>query len=187
MPKATTPRSTARRHNPLADDILSSGHLRTTSAQSGKRKSRGDEDDDAVAAAADKFIDAKASRKILQIGQDLAEEEAAERRAALGQGSEPVNKAFDFSSRFEEDGQISDDEDRFAEEQWADEDEVEDDAVCFYIPIKSGFIFSDSCRKSTRTTSTCSTSLSPVASKTRYSTRKTPTQTKTGLESTWQT
>lgn len=135
MPKATTPRSTARRHNPLADDILSSGHLRTTSTQSGKRKSRGDDDDD-TAVAADKFIDAKASRKILQIGQDLAEEEAAERRAALGQGTEPVNKAFDFSSRFEEDGQVSDDEDRLAEEQWADEDEGEDDAVCFLYPLK---------------------------------------------------
>ncbi|CRG88708.1 Essential nuclear protein 1 [Talaromyces islandicus] len=129
MPKATTPRSTARRHNPLADDILSSGHLRTTSAQSGgKRKSRGDEDDDdaVAAAAAEKFIDAKASRKILQIGQDLADEEAAERRAALGQSSEPVNKAFDFSSRFDEDAQGSDDEDKFGEEQWADEDEVDD-------------------------------------------------------------
>lgn len=129
MPKATTPRSTARRHNPLADDILSSGHLRTTSTQSGKRKSR--DDDDEAAAAGDKFIDAKASRKILQIGQDLADEEAAEHRAALGQGSESVNKAFDFSSRFDEDAQISDDEDKLGEEQWADEDEV-DDAVCFY-------------------------------------------------------
>ncbi|QKX60155.1 uncharacterized protein TRUGW13939_07298 [Talaromyces rugulosus] len=124
MPKATTPRSTARRHNPLAEDILSSGHLRTTStSQSGKRKSRTDEDE---AAAGDKFIDAKASRKILQIGQDLADEDEAERRAALGEGIEPVNKAFDFSSRFDEDAQISDDEDKFGEEQWADEDEVDD-------------------------------------------------------------
>jgi essential nuclear protein 1 len=131
MPKATTPRSTARRHNPLAEDILSSGHLRTTStSQSGKRKSRTDNDE--AAAAGDKFIDAKASRKILQIGQDLADEDEAERRAALGQGSEPVNKAFDFSSRFDDDAQISDDEDKLGEEQWADEDEV-DDAVCFVL------------------------------------------------------
>lgn len=129
MPKATTPRSTARRHNPLADDILSVGHLRT---QSGKRKSRsGDDDDAAGVASREKFIDAKASRKILQIGQDLAEEEAAERRAALGQdqgSNEPVNRAFDFSSRFDEDGQISDEEDKIAEDQWGDEEEV-DDAV----------------------------------------------------------
>jgi len=134
MPKATTPRSTSRRHNPLADDLLSSGHLRT---QSSKRKSRGknsgQEDDDETGGS--NFIDAKASRKILQIGQDLAEEEAAERRAELGEGSEPVNKAFDFSSRFDEDDQGSDDEDKFGEDQWGDEEEVVEEAVCW------GFLF----------------------------------------------
>ncbi|KAH8689811.1 putative rRNA processing protein Bystin [Talaromyces proteolyticus] len=122
MPKATTPRTANRRHNPLADDLLSAGHLRT---KSGKRKSRGDDDNDETEAG-DKFIDAKASRKILQIGQDLADEDAAERRTALeGSNADQPNKAFDFSSRFEDEEQLSEDEDKFGEDQWGDED-VED-------------------------------------------------------------
>jgi essential nuclear protein 1 len=122
MPKATNPARTAaaaRRHNPLADDIVSSGHLRTKSS---KRKLKSGEDDDEDG---NHYIDAKASRKILQIGQDLAEEEAAERRAALGDRAEKINPAFDFSSRFESGEQLSEDEDKFAEDQWGDE-EVEE-------------------------------------------------------------
>jgi essential nuclear protein 1 len=121
MPKATTPSrmSTAgRRHNPLTDDILSTGHLRT---KAGKRKSKSVDDDEGEPG----YIDAKASRKILQIGQDLAEEDATERRAAMGEDVEKPNTAFDFSSRFEGEEVISEDEDKFEEDQWGDED-VED-------------------------------------------------------------
>ncbi|KAL1965440.1 hypothetical protein VTN77DRAFT_5696 [Rasamsonia byssochlamydoides] len=122
MPKATTPSrnaAAARRHNPLADDILSVGHLRTKSNK--RKKSRDSDDEDG-----NHYIDAKLSRKILQIGQDLAEEEAAERRAALGESAEKINSAFDFSSRFENEEQFSEDEDKFAEDQWGDEEEVEE-------------------------------------------------------------
>jgi len=131
MPKATTPSrisSTGRRHNPLTDDILSTGHLRT---KSGKRKSKRGEDDEEEEEEGEgqTYVDAKASRKILQIGRDLAEEDAAERRASMGLDAEKPNAAFDFSSRFEDEEVISEDEDRFGEDQWGDED-VED-VVCY--------------------------------------------------------
>ena len=119
MPKAVTPRSaTSRRHNPLTDDILSSGLLRTKST---KRRNRSDEGD---YENGNQYIDAKASRKILRIGQDLAEEEAAETEAGLGE-VEKINSAFDFASRFDGDEQVSDDEEEHAEDQWGDE-EVEE-------------------------------------------------------------
>jgi essential nuclear protein 1 len=130
MPKATTPsRTAARRHNPLADDITSAGHLRTTS-KSGKRKSHNDDDDGLDRQHGEGFIDAKASRKILQIGQDLAEEEAAEQKAAQLAGGVQHNKAFDFSTRFGEDEEyISEDEEKYGEEEWDDEDI--DKGVCY--------------------------------------------------------
>ncbi|PGH32171.1 essential nuclear protein 1 [[Emmonsia] crescens] len=118
MPKATT--TTERRHVPLADDILSTGHLRTKSA---KRKSRSDEDD------RDHYLDSKTSKKILQIGQDLADEDAEESRVALAAAGIKRSTAFDFESRFgaeeEEDG--DDDADQYGEEVWGDvEEEIEE-------------------------------------------------------------
>ncbi|KMU90457.1 bystin-family protein [Coccidioides immitis H538.4] len=130
MPRTTAARpSTAaaeRRHVPLADDILNAGHLRTKKAN--KRKSRHDDD----AEADDHYIDAKSSRKILQIGQDLAEEEAAEERAAAAaRRPAATNSAFDFESRFGRDLEEGSDEEEFGkfgeeEDQWEDEGEVEE-------------------------------------------------------------
>ncbi|KAL4889280.1 Bystin-domain-containing protein [Aspergillus ambiguus] len=124
MPKATTPRSAAatRRHNPLAEDILTGGHLRTQPSKKNKRKSHTEEDRE----DGERFIDAKMSRKILQIGQELADEDEAEQTAARGQTGEKMNTAFDFESRFEDDGIPSDDDERFPEDQWEDEEEVEE-------------------------------------------------------------
>ncbi|KAK2760031.1 snoRNA-binding rRNA-processing protein [Arachnomyces sp. PD_36] len=120
MPKATTPSrssaANARLHNPLADDVLGAGHLRTKSS---KRKSRGDEDD------TDPYIDAKSSRKILQISQNLADEDADERQARAAANAVKPNTAFDFESRFgfreDEDGVDAEDYDN--EEQWGDDDD----------------------------------------------------------------
>ncbi|WEW59474.1 snoRNA-binding rRNA-processing protein [Emydomyces testavorans] len=116
---------TDRQQIPLADEILNAGHLRTKKAS--KRKSRHDDDDKAD----DHYIDAKSSRKILQIGQDLAEEEAAEERAAAAaRRPAAVNTAFDFESRFGRDsGEGSDEDDlgKFGDEdEWEDEGEVEE-------------------------------------------------------------
>jgi essential nuclear protein 1 len=96
-----------RRHNALEDDLLATGPLRT---KPGKRKAGREEGEE------DKYIDSKASRKILRIGQELADEDQESRIVAKS------NTAFDFESRFE------DEEDREAEfedeEAWGDEDEI---------------------------------------------------------------
>lgn len=121
MPKATSSRAAAagRRHNPLADDIGSAGHLRTQSSKKSKRRSSDDNED---GENGQRFVDAKMSRKILQIGQELADEDAAEQK--LARGSEPKpNTAFEFDTRYE-DEPLSDD-DKFENDEWVD-DEVEE-------------------------------------------------------------
>lgn len=84
MPKATTPASVSRRHNPLEDDLTASGGLLKN--KPAKRKSRHQEE-------GDQFVDSKASRKILKLGQELADEEDATDKA---QKLKPV---FTFESR----------------------------------------------------------------------------------------
>ena len=118
MPKSTMPTSPgaarqSRRHNPLSDDLLATGPLKSRSGA--KRKSAAAINDE------ERYVDSKASRRILKIGQDLVEEEQ-EAQAT----STPVT-AFEFESRFgDEDGaaeeQIGyDGED--GDEAWRDEEE----------------------------------------------------------------
>ena len=108
MPKATTPTSAARqarRHNPLEDDLTATGPLKSKSS---KRKSRHEDEED-------RFVDSKASRKILRIGQELADEQDE------GNQITKPNSAFDFESRFE----VEEEEEAFEDaEEWGDEDEV---------------------------------------------------------------
>ncbi|KAJ0415553.1 Bystin-domain-containing protein [Aspergillus carlsbadensis] len=124
MPKATSSRAAAagHRHNPLAEDILSTGHLRTHPSKKDKRKSRAEQEQD----NSERFVDAKTSRKILQIGQELADEDAAEQNAARVVDAGRGNSAFNFESRFEDEEVYSDDDGKFNEEQWDDEEEVEE-------------------------------------------------------------
>jgi essential nuclear protein 1 len=114
MPKATTPVTSSRRHNPLEDDITATGLLKN---KAGKRKSRHEEGEE-------KFVDSKASRKILKIAQDLADEDQAENQVPK------PNAAFDFSSRIDQSS--SDDEDPtgedwkgFSDEEYENEEEQE--------------------------------------------------------------
>ncbi|KAL8936419.1 MAG: hypothetical protein Q9216_004940 [Gyalolechia sp. 2 TL-2023] len=96
------------RHNPLSEDLVATGPLREKSK---KRKSKLGDDDE-------KYVDSRSSRKILKIGQDLADE------ANEKHGIQPPNSAFTFESRFADKdepaqvGQVDDDE-----EAWGDEDE----------------------------------------------------------------
>ncbi|KAI9367669.1 Bystin-domain-containing protein [Aspergillus egyptiacus] len=124
MPKVTSSRTAAaaRRHNPLAEDILSTGHLRTHPSKKDKRKAKLNDNQE----NGERFVDSKTSRKILQIGQELAEEEEAEQKALRGSTAEKANSAFDFGSRFEEEDVFSDDEGKFNDEQWDDEEEIEE-------------------------------------------------------------
>ncbi|OJJ52989.1 hypothetical protein ASPSYDRAFT_62610 [Aspergillus sydowii CBS 593.65] len=124
MPKVTSSRASAaaRRHNPLAEDIIGTGHLRTDPGKKNKRRSKtdGDQEDE------ERFVDAKTSRKILQIGQELADEEDAEQKAARGVTAAQPKSAFDFESRFEDEDIFSDEDGKFNEEQWDDEEEIEE-------------------------------------------------------------
>jgi essential nuclear protein 1 len=108
MPKATTPVAAARqarRHNPLEDDLTASGGILKTKA--GKRKSRHQEE-------GEQFVDSKASRKILKIGQELADEAAEENEV------QKPNAAFNFDTRIEDDEV----EETYEEgEAWGDEEE----------------------------------------------------------------
>ncbi|CAG8249199.1 unnamed protein product [Penicillium salamii] len=119
MPKASSSRAAAmaRRHNPLAEDISSAGHLRTQSSKKGKGKADEEEGENGQ-----RFVDAKMSRNILQLGQELADEDAAEQ--AKGAAKPQSNGAFEFDTRFEEEEAFSDDEDKFETDDWVD-DEVE--------------------------------------------------------------
>ncbi|KAI5866631.1 Bystin-domain-containing protein [Durotheca rogersii] len=110
MPKATAPTSARqpRRHNPLEDDLLATGPLRTKSA---KRKSK-DVDEDQ-----ESYVDSKASKKILRIGRELAEEvDTAPPRPPT------ESTTFDFNPRSDDD---TGDDDAFEDEEtWGDDDEV---------------------------------------------------------------
>ena len=117
--------ATARRHGPLEDDITASGGRLRTKSITGKRKSRSDED-----VKGHGYIDARSSRKILGIAQDLTEEDAADRHSAGAQLASPTNAAFTFHSRFagEDDGKTEDATERgqYDEgEEWMPEDEEE--------------------------------------------------------------
>jgi essential nuclear protein 1 len=110
MPKAMTPVSAerqARRHNPLEEDLTAIGPLKNSP---GKRKSRHQDE-------GEQFVDSKASRKILRIGQELADEDAEENQV------QKPNTAFDFESRF---GGEEDEEPFEDAEAWGDEEEVEE-------------------------------------------------------------
>ncbi|KAI2635935.1 Bystin-domain-containing protein [Xylaria nigripes] len=110
MPKATT--SGAGRRRGLDEEYLvGSGILKNKPSKS-KGKSQ-DSDDER-----ENYIDARSSRKILDIGRQLAEEDVPVRR--------PQNTAtsFGFESRFE-DGEHEASGSQDEEEAWADDDDDE--------------------------------------------------------------
>jgi len=92
------------RHNPLEADITATGPLKT---KSGKRKSKREDQEE-------NYVDSKASRKILRIGQELADEDEESNKV-----SKP-NTAFDFSSRVESEEEEEPYDDT---EAWGDEEE----------------------------------------------------------------
>ena len=117
MPKATTSVSVARkehlRHNPLSEDLSA-----TVRIKSKKRKTPSNED------IGDNFVDSKSSRKILKIGQDLADEEHVESTRNL------PSAAFTFESRFQEDNSSDEELQQQDWEEWEDRnDEIVEDLV----------------------------------------------------------
>lgn len=124
MPKAVRSNSTARqerRHNPLTEEYSPSTPLKQKAGKK-RKQSHGGEDKQ------EGYVDSKSSRRILDLGQDLAAEDATERRISR---PEIPNPAFSFESRFptnvvsdeeaaEEPGDFDD------EAAWGSDEEVEE-------------------------------------------------------------
>ncbi|KAL8726060.1 MAG: hypothetical protein Q9181_006190 [Wetmoreana brouardii] len=98
----------ARRHNSLSEDIVSTGPLREKSSKKRKAKPDGEEDS---------YVDSKSSRKILKIGQDLADEVQGETAVKT------LNPAFAFESRFGDEDEPTGEGQEDDEEAWGDEEE----------------------------------------------------------------
>ncbi|CAG7564089.1 unnamed protein product [Fusarium equiseti] len=114
MPKATTPTASRhpRRHNPLEDDITASGILKNKPS---KKRSKGSDNEE------ENFVDDRASRTILRIGRELAEEDNAGKPVA----AKPTIDNFGYDSRFgdeEEENKVYDDDEAWGE----DDEEVEE-------------------------------------------------------------
>lgn len=120
--------ATARRHNPLEDDITTAGGRLRTKSITGKRKSRSDDN-----VQGDGYIDARSSRKILAIAQDLADEDAQGRSPVAAKSVSLSNAAFAFDSRFagEDEDEAEGERNRYEDEdEWMPEEEepmAEDD------------------------------------------------------------
>lgn len=113
MPKATATSAHKRRHNPLEDDLLATGVLKT---KTGKSKREGVEKEE------EHYVDAKASRNILAMSRNLIEEDEEENARR-----NPVKRpsAFDYDpARFGADSDPEDQDGANDEEAWGDEDEV---------------------------------------------------------------
>lgn len=120
MARSISKRSATRntRHTQsLADEIASAGLLSTKSK---KRKAKHEDEDEEA-----RYVDSKASRKILKIGQDLAEEESDNTDTAK------PNPAFAFDSRVTTEIVSDDDAPEIEDDAWGDEeDETVEEVVC---------------------------------------------------------
>lgn len=116
MAPARSRSKSQNRHIPLEEEILKTGPLRTKSLK--KRKARPETEKGG-------YVDSRSSRKILKIGQDLADEEQRENSAAA------PNPAFTFESRFGGEDASEEDETRHDDDEgWGDEEgEVVEEAV----------------------------------------------------------
>ncbi|CAK4031163.1 rRNA processing Bystin [Lecanosticta acicola] len=106
-----------RRHNPLSEEYSPTEPLKSKASK--KRKSTHEED------GQESFVDSKASRRILDLGQDLAAEAEAENiRAAPND----AHNAFTFENRFPVDEDEAEEPGEYDnEEAWgSDEEEVEE-------------------------------------------------------------
>jgi essential nuclear protein 1 len=118
MPKAPKSPGAAvqQRHNPLAEEYAPSDPWKSKPAKRQKRNKEEKEDD--------KFVDSKSSRKILDIGRELEEEDERENRPKRQEGA---NAAFDFESRMGEDDLVADEEEvahiEDDDEAWGEDDE----------------------------------------------------------------
>ncbi|RYN52433.1 hypothetical protein AA0119_g2357 [Alternaria tenuissima] len=117
MPKAPkSPGVRDQRHNPLAEEYAPSDPWKNKAPKRQKRNKSDKEDDE------QKYVDSKSSRKILEIGRELEEEDARENKARRPQEANP---AFDFETRMGEDDMPGEDlaQAEDDDEAWGDDDE----------------------------------------------------------------
>ncbi|OQO14432.1 hypothetical protein B0A48_01309 [Cryoendolithus antarcticus] len=120
MPRTSRTQSmrSDRRHNPLSEEYSPTQPLKQKNSK--KRKQPHDTEE-----AQTGYVDAKASRRILDLGQDLTAEDDAEREA--GKPAQ-ANPAFTFESRFpvgaEDEAEEAEVGEYDEEEAWGSEDEV---------------------------------------------------------------
>jgi essential nuclear protein 1 len=119
MPKAPkSPGAHGQRRNPLAEEYAPSDPWKQKSA---KRQKRDKDDKDEEQS----YVDSKSSRKILDIGRELEEEDEREVKARR---AEATNAAFDFETRMGEDDVVVEEVEQLDDEEaWGeDDDEVEE-------------------------------------------------------------
>ncbi|KAK4988232.1 snoRNA-binding rRNA-processing protein [Elasticomyces elasticus] len=112
MPKAPGSRQPPQRHNPLSEDYLASAPLKQKSNKRKKSHISGADENP--------YVDSKASRKILKIGQDLAEEAEAENAVSRPQAPNP---AFALDRAFEGDVGSEEEMGEFDDEPWGEGEE----------------------------------------------------------------
>lgn len=105
-----------RRHNPLSEDYQPSIPQKQKTGK--RKKTQADGQDE------ESYVGSKASRKILKIGQDLADEDEAENEA---QRPKAPNPAFAFESRLGDDALDDEEADQTydGDEGWQDDEEEE--------------------------------------------------------------
>lgn len=125
MPRVPkSPGVRGERHNPLAEEYLPSDPYKTKTKRTKRTKTEQEEGQG--------YVDSKSSRRILEIGRELEEEDERENQSGAPKGANP---AFDFEKRLgEEDleeivsGQFDDDDDEAWGEEEEEVEEVEIDA-----------------------------------------------------------
>lgn len=125
MPKAPRPTSSGRaerRHDPLSEDYSPTAPLKQKAGKKRKQSRAENEEQEG-------YVDSKASKRILALGQDLAQEDEAEKQSS---NSGAVLSNFTFESRFpniipgeeveaDDPGEYDDNE-----EAWGSDEEVEE-------------------------------------------------------------
>lgn len=114
MPKAPKSPGLRDRHSTLVEEYAPSDPWKNKSAKRQKRDKPEKEEQS--------YVDSKSSRKILEIGRELEEEDERENNSRQPQEANP---AFDFEARLGEDDLIEGDAEQIDDndEAWGDDDE----------------------------------------------------------------
>lgn len=117
MPKAPkSPGARPPRHDPLAEEYAPSDPFKGKPAKRQKRANKDDKNEE------QNYVDSKSSRKILEIGRELEEEDQRESKARRPQDP---SAAFDFETRLGEPDDLDNEAVQYDEDDdaWGEDDE----------------------------------------------------------------